>query len=153
MDIRRDSLTAMVENREPALLSPAYGLLVNSRFIATASHWILANTPPDARIMIDHQSGIFLYTGRRTMPASPSESRFTPSVFRVPGQYLAQHILRDSLSFVIVGLQKPGIMRDLETVQTRCPRVLTWGGVSPSDSRLIFRVTPDPGCLGWLAGP
>lgn len=149
--IRRDSLAAVVEDRAPMLLSPAYGLLVNSRFIATASHWILANTSPEARIMIDHQSGVYLYTGRTTMPASPSESRFTRSVFSVPGQYLARHILQDSLTYLIVGLEKPGIMRDIETLKQRCPGVLTWGGVSPSDPPLILRVRPDAACLRPIA--
>jgi hypothetical protein len=150
MDIRRDSIAAAVENRPPRLLSPSYGLLVNSRFIATVSHWLLVNTTPESRVMIDHQSGVYLYTGRRTMPASPSESRFVPSVFSRPGRYLASHILRDSLDYLIVGLPKPGIMRDIETITRRCPTVLTWGGVAPSDSRLIFRITSDSACLGRL---
>lgn len=152
MDIRRDSIAAAVEGRAPKLLSPAYGLLVNSRFIATVSHWILANTSPDSRVMIDHQSGVYLYTGRQTMPANPSESRFIPSVFSVPGRYLASHILRDSLDYLIVGLQKPGIMRDIQTIETRCPGVLSWGGVSASDSPYIYRVRSDSECLRPLAG-
>lgn len=151
VDLRRDSLAAVIENRAPALLSPAYGLVVNSRFVATASHWILEHTAPDARVMIDHQSGIYLYTGRRTLPASPSESRFVPSVFAVPGQYLARHILRDSLTLIIVGLKRPGIMRDIATVKERCPGVLTWGGVSPADPPDLYRVTPDSTCLRGLA--
>jgi hypothetical protein len=149
--IRRDSLAAVVEDRAPMLLSPAYLLLVNSRFIATASHWILTNTAPTARIMIDHQSGVYLYTDRSTIPASPSESRFVPSVFGVPGQYLARLILQDSLTYVIIGIEKPGIMRDIETLKRRCPGVLTWGGVSPSDPPLILRVTSDLACLTPIA--
>jgi hypothetical protein len=152
MDIRRDSIAAAVENRAPRLLSPSYGLLVNSRFIATVSQWILANTPPESRVMIDHQSGVYLYTGRQTMPASPSESRFVPSVFSRPGRYLASHILHDSLDYLIVGLPKPGIMRDIETITTRCPSVLSWGGVAPGDSRLLFRIAADSACLGRMVG-
>jgi hypothetical protein len=153
MDIRRDSLAAAIADRPPALLSPAYGLLVNSRFIATASHWVRINTRPGDRIMIDHQSGLYLYTGRQTMPASPSESRFVPSVFTSPGRYLAGHILRDSLTYLIIGLRKPGIMRDVEAISARCPGVLTWGGVSAEDSRFIYRIRPDSSCLQTFVAP
>ncbi|HUX33720.1 MAG TPA: hypothetical protein VMV51_07580 [Gemmatimonadaceae bacterium] len=151
MDIRRDSIAAVAENRAPKLQGPSYELLINSRFIATASRWILANTPAESRIMIDRQAGIYLYTGRQTMPASPTESPFVPSVFSVPGKYLASHILRDSLNYLIVGVPEPGIMRDVETIEKRCPGVLAWGGVAPGDSRRIYRIMPDSSCLGRIA--
>ena len=73
------------------------------------------------------------------------------SVFTVPGQYLATHILRDSINYVIVGLRLPGIMGDLEAVAARCPGVLSWGGTSPIDSRYIYRVHRDEACLDPLA--
>jgi hypothetical protein len=69
----------------------------------------------------------------------------------VPGQYLARHILRDSLTLIIIGLKRPGIMRDIATVKERCPGVLTWGGVSPADPPDLYRVTPDSTCLRGLA--
>jgi hypothetical protein len=150
-DVRREAVVAMVENRSPRFFTPGYVLLLNSRYIAHASYWVRANTGPADRLMIDNYPGIYLYSGRRTVPANPTESRLNPSVFAVPGQYLASHILDDSLAWVIIGLRYPGIMRDLDTVNAQCPGVLTWGGQGPNDSRFIFRVRRDEACLRRLA--
>jgi Dolichyl-phosphate-mannose-protein mannosyltransferase len=154
-DIRRESLTAFsaAVPAGPGLFSPVYVLLVNSRFIAHASSWIRKNTSPEDRVMIDNHSGIYLYTGRTTMPASPSESRLQASVFDRPGHYLAARILRDSLTYVIVAVPNPGILRDIDTVKQRCPGVLSWGGVDSSDSRTILKVHRDEPCLTALGGP
>ena len=102
--------------------------------------------------MIDNHSGIYLYTGRTTEPASPSESRLQTSVFARPGHYLAVRILRDSLAYVIVGVPYPGIVRDIETIKQRCQGVLSWGGVDSTDSQSILKVHRDEPCLTALAG-
>jgi hypothetical protein len=149
--IHQDVVTAVGAHQRPRLFTAGYPILENSRFIAVAGRWILTNTQRSDHVMIDRQAAMYLYTGRQTVPASPSESRLGPSVFSVPGQYLARHILQDSLSYVIVGVEKPGIMRDIETLKRRCPGVLTAGAVAPGDPPLIFRVTPDPICLGPIA--
>lgn len=151
-DIRRESIAAFSASGTPALFSPTYVLLVNSRFIVHASSWIRRNTSPSDRVMIDNHSGIYLYTGRATMPATPTESRLQASVFARPGHYLATHILRDSLAYVIVGVPNVGITRDIQTMMNRCPGVLSWGGVDSSDSRSIFKVRRVEPCLAALAG-
>jgi hypothetical protein len=150
-DVRHEAVNAFVEGRPPTFFTPGYVLLLNSRYIAHASRWVRDNTRPTDRLMIDNHPGIYLYSGRSTLPANPSESRLQVSVFAVPGQYLATHILRDSINYVIVGLRRPGIMRDLETVTARCPGVLSWGGTGPNDSKYIYRVRRDEACLGSLA--
>jgi len=151
MDIRRDSLDAVAQNHAPRVMSPTYGLLSNSRVIATASRWIRLHTAPDARIMIDMPAGIFLYTGRQTMPASPTESRFVRSEFAEPGRYLARHILDDSLTMLIILDHQPGIMADAKAVKARCPGVLRWGGVNEDDPPDMYRITPDANCLRRIA--
>ena len=152
MDIRRTSIAAFSASRTPDQFSPTYVLLVNSRFIAHASSWIRRHTTPSDRVMIDNHSGIYLYTGRTTEPASPAESRLQTSVFARPGQYLAARILRDSLAYVIVGVPYPGIVRDIETIKRRCHGVLSWGGVDSTDSQSILKVRRDEPCLTALAG-
>jgi hypothetical protein len=151
LDIRREAITAVEGARSPVLFTPSYTLLKSSRYIAHASYWIRANTTPSDRLMIDNPSGMYLYSGRSTIPANPAESHMQHSVFERPGQYLASHLLDDSLTYVIVGVHLAGISRDIETVQTRCPGVLTWGGTSPQDSRSILRVRRDAACLRPLA--
>jgi hypothetical protein len=149
--IRSTNVTAFAAGTFPATYSPGFMLLVNSRFVAQASAWIRANTPRNARVMVDNHPGIYLYSGRATMPANPSESRMQMSVFEKPGRYLASHILRDSITTIVIGEESDGIMRDVSTIKTRCPEVLSWGGVSPNDPQTIMAVHPDPACLAKLA--
>jgi hypothetical protein len=152
-DVRQAGVAAFAGNQDPAFFSPTWMLLLNSRYVSLASRWVRQNTRPTDRLMIDNHSGIYLYSGRTTVPANPGESRFRTSVFAVPGHYLATRILEDSLDYVIIGLRYPGIMRDIATVSSRCPSVLTWGGTSPTDSRYIYRVRRDEACLKPLAAP
>jgi hypothetical protein len=150
VDVRKAGVAAFAENREPPYYTPSWMLPLNSRYIVLASRWVRENTQPTDRLMIDNHSGIYLYSGRTTVPANPSESRFQKSVYAVPGQYLATRILQDSLDYVIIGLRNPGIMRDLDTVSSRCPGVLSWGGTNPDDSKYIFRVRRNEPCLRTL---
>ena len=152
-EVRKEGVAATVEKRDPAFFTPGWPLLLNARYIAAASHWVRANTPPTARVMIDKHAGIYLYSGRVTVPANVSESPLVPSVFSTPGRYLATRILEDSVDYVIVGLRNPGITGDLAAVNLRCPGVLTWGGTSPKDSKFIFKVRRDEDCLRGLTGP
>ena len=149
--IRSANIKAFASGTFPSAYSPGFMLLVNSRFIAQASAWVRANTPGDARVMIDNHPGVYLYSGRETMPANPSESRMQRSVFEKPGHYLASHILTDSLTNLIVGTESDGIMRDVAAIKSTCPEVLTWAGVSREDPQSIMRVRTDPACLEKLA--
>jgi hypothetical protein len=149
--IRSTNIKAFASGTFPPTYSPGFMLLVNSRFIAQASAWVRANTARDARVMVDNHPGIYLYTGRETMPANPSESRMQRSVFEKPGRYLASHILSDSLTNLIVGTESDGIMRDVAAIKSSCPQVLTWGGVSRDDPQSIMRVRSDPDCLEKLS--
>jgi hypothetical protein len=149
-EVRREGVAAVVENRHPEFFTPGWLLLLNSRYIAAASHWVRVNTSPTARVMIDKHAGIFLYSGRVTVPGTMPESPLVRSVFSTPGRYLASRILEDSVDYVIIGLRNPGIMGDIETVNLQCPGVLTWGGTTPRDSKFIFKVRRDENCLRGL---
>jgi hypothetical protein len=89
---------------------------------------------------------VFLYTGRRTVSAIPSESGLAPSVFTVPGRYLAQRILADSLTVAVWTPATAGLGRDIEAVRARCPHVLT--PATPSqEPPIYYRVVRDDECL------
>ncbi len=150
-DIRDEGLAGLPPSRTRAPFSPTWLLLVNSRFIVTASTMVRTRTHPSDRLMIDNHSGIYLYTGRVTTPVSPAESQIRMSVFAQPGHYLASRILRDSLNYVIVAalthpsadVPKPGIVRDVELIRNRCPGVLT----VPGSDQAVLMVHRDELCL------
>ena len=108
----------------PGDLSPTLTLAVRSRFIYQTAGWVRAHTASQDRIMVDAPAAVYLYTGRRTVPASPTESRLGPSAFAVPGGYLAGRILTDSVSVVVWAPPAPELERDILTIQARCPDVL-----------------------------
>jgi hypothetical protein len=153
VEVRREAISAVVERRAPRIFTPGFVLLLNSRFIVHASAWIRAHTGSTDHVMVDNNAGIYLYSGRPTVPASPSESRLRPSVFARPGHYLASRILSDSVQWILIGVPNPGILRDIDTVAARCPSVLSWAGNSQNDARHLYRVVPDTACLGLLARP
>ena len=94
--------------------------------------------------MVDAPPAVYLYTGRRTVVAQPTESRLAPSVFGVPGRYLAERILSDSVTLVVWAPPAPGLQSDILTIQDRCPGVLER---KPSDFPAYFRVVRDERCL------
>jgi hypothetical protein len=154
--LRHAAALAFVHGVQPPLrdVSPASILTGNSRFIYGVSDWVRRHTDPADRVLVDFPSGVFLYTGRQTMQASPAESGLTPSVFRVPGGYLSDRIRRDSISVVILGLPGGGLERDIQTFLTRCPGVLVPADGRPSGARVFprfFRVTRDSACAGPAA--
>jgi hypothetical protein len=88
------------------------------------------------------------------VPAAPSQSRLNASVFGVPGRYLAGAILRDSVSYLVVGYPSPGIRGDVQALRERCPGVLSDARVRPDDPPYLFRLTPDHACLApFTAAP
>lgn len=94
--------------------------------------------------MVDAPAAVYLYTGRRTVPASPTESRLGPSAFAVPGGYLAGRILADSVSVVVWAPPAPELERDILTIQAQCHDVLQRDSTT---STVAFRVRRNEGCL------
>lgn len=149
--VHREALSAFADRKPAPFYSPGYLLPLTSRYLASASRWVMANTGERDHLLIDYPAAIYLYTGRKTVPANPAESPVLPSAFEVPGHYLAHHILEDSISVIVVGIPGSPIIRDLETVRKQCPAVLTWVGSETGNFPLRFRVSRDEACLSRLA--
>jgi len=113
---------------------------------------VMHSTTPQDRIMIRAPSGVYLYTGRRTVSATPTESPLAPSVFAVPGRYLAERLLADSLTVIVETPATSGLSRDIRVIQTRCPGVLTRAAESPPVP-VYWRVRRDDPCLRDVAHP
>lgn len=124
--------------------SPVMTLAYRSRFIYQVAGWVHEHTTRADRIMVDAPAAVYLYTGRRTVAGQPTESRLAASVFDVPGRYLAERILADSVTVVVWAPPAPALERDLEAVAARCPQVLAR---EPTALAVYFRVTPDETCL------
>ncbi|OLC08727.1 MAG: hypothetical protein AUH42_00730 [Gemmatimonadetes bacterium 13_1_40CM_70_11] len=133
----------------PQDLTPTLTLAVRSRFIYRVVQWVRAHTAPEDRIMVDAPAGVYLYTGRRTVAALPTESRLGSSAFDVPGRYLAERILVDSVTFVLWPPPQSGLERDVMTIQARCPRVLQ---PEASDCAACFHIQRDEACLRQIVG-
>ena len=94
--------------------------------------------------MVDAPAGTYLYTGRRTVSGSPTESGLGSTTFAVPGRYVAGRILADSVTIVALAPPAPGLERDIATIQARCPRVLQ---PERAEAAVFFRVQRDERCL------
>jgi len=124
--------------------SPVLTLALRSRFIHDVVGWVNQHTSPQDRVMVDAPAAVYLYTGRRTVAGQPTESRLASSVFGVPGRYLAERILADSVTVVVLAPPAPALEQDLLTVGARCPRVLE---AARSARAMYFRVSRDETCL------
>ncbi len=132
--------------------SPMLTVAFRSRLIFQVSDWIRSHASVHDRIMVQVPSGVYLYTGRQTVAAAPTESPVAPSVFAVHGQYLGRRILADSLTLLVWTPATVGLGEDIAAVQQRCPDVLTRADSSPNPP-LYFRVTRVEHCLQALAPP
>jgi hypothetical protein len=84
--------------------------------------WVRVNTSPDDRILADAAGGIYLKTGRRTSIAMPEEPFTDRRAFVQPGRYIAERILADSVSVVVLWRNKSlALARQLHFVEVRCP--------------------------------
>jgi hypothetical protein len=125
--------------------SPTLMLAGRARFISLVNRVMEEYTQPVDRIMVDAPAAVYLYTGRRTVAAVPTESRLAASVFAAPGAYLARRILGDSVTVVVWAPPARALERDILTIMERCPHVLRR---EPPDFPAVFRVVGrDADCL------
>ena len=117
--------------------------------------WVLANTSPDDRILADAAGGIYLKTGRRTSIALPEEPFTDRRAFAQPGRYVAERLLVDSVSVVVLWRSWALLVaRQLDFVEVRCPG--TFKPLQPimSTSEPLFvnyfRVQRNEACLRGL---
>jgi len=145
--LHREAVSAFIDRRPVAFHAPSHLLLLTSRYLATASHWVVSHTTPEDRLLIDYPAGVYLRTGRVTVPANPAESALLPSVFSRPGRFLAERILRDSVTVVVVGIPGSRILLDIETVRQKCPGALKDLGGGSGNFPRRYRVVRDEACL------
>jgi hypothetical protein len=150
--VHQEAVSAFTDRRPAPFYSPSHLLPLTSRYLATASRWVLSHTTPEDRLLIDYPAGIYLHTGRVTVPANPAESAVLRSVFARPGRYLAERILRDSVTVVVVGIPGSPILHDIEVVRRRCPGVLVDFGQGSANFPRRYRVVRDEACLLAQAG-
>ena len=131
----------------PENRSPLYVLAGNSRYIFGVVKWVRANTTAGDRIMADAPAAMYLYTGRKTAAAAPAEPAFGPSVFQVPGRYLAARILADSLTVIVLGIAGSGLEQDIRAVASACPQVLQRQDGATGVLPAFYRVIRDDKCL------
>ena len=122
---------------------------------AEVMDWVLANTSPDDRILADAAGGIYLKTGRRTSIARPEEPFTDRRAFVRPGRYVAERLLSDSVSIVVLWRSYAhSLARQLDFVEARCPG--TFKPLQPlmSTSKPLFvnyfRVQRNEACLRGL---
>jgi hypothetical protein len=149
VEIRRTALDAVARERPARVYTPSFYLPANSRSIALVSQWVRANTTPGDRLLLSNHTGVYLYTGRQGVPAAPAENGGARSVFAVPGAYLAQRIVEDSVTVIVLDNQFAPIAADVTELQKRCPASLHYlgsAGARPVPS--FYRVRPDDPCIG-----
>lgn len=127
---------------------PSYYLALNTRYLALLSGWTLQNTSPGDRILVELPAGLYLHTGRRGVVSVPAESQAAPSVFEVPGKFIAQRIAEDSITVIGLGSLATSVAAEVATVQRRCPEALQFiGSATESGMPAFFSVVHDDACL------
>src|SRR5437667_94304 len=149
VELRRAAEAALASGAAPRAenRSPLYVLAGNSRYIFGVVQWVRANTTPGDRIMADAPAAVYLYTARKTAAAAPAEPAFAPSVFQVPGRYLATRILEDSLTVIVLGIAGSRLEEDIRAVASSCPRVLQRPVGAAGALPAFYRVVRDDKCL------
>jgi hypothetical protein len=117
--------------------------------------WVLANTSPGDRILADAAGNIYLKTGRRTSIAVPEQPFTDRRAFVQPGRYVAERLLADSVSVVVVWRYFAiPFARELDFVERRCPGTFKpLPPIMPTTEPLFvnyFRVERNEACLRGL---
>ncbi len=151
--IRSDYVDAFRTGRRVRQANVGIILLNNGRFVVRSAEWLMENTPRDAVVLVDYPPGIALYSGRKAIDSAPSETSFAPSVFAVPGRYVATRILQDGVSVIMLAGTEPMLQRDLVLLMRRCPGVLERRAgprITAGPPPPVFLVHPDTACLRGL---
>lgn len=149
--IRHDARRARAEGRPPRVMTPSAWMPDNAAFVLTLAKWATATTRPDDRIAVAAAPGVWLHSGRRTQPTEFAEPVGVPSVFDVPGRYLASLLASGRATVVVVESPDAPIARDVMVVRRRCPHSLDPmpGFPGPAFYR-FYRAPPDSACLAAL---
>jgi len=146
VEIRRTVLTA--EGARELFFHPAAYLPSNTRYLLAASRWMALNTPEGADVVAPHPVGIWLYTGRQVVNATPALPDVGPSVWDVPGRFLAQRVVEDDPDFLALWALNERFAQDVSVVQRACPEALEYLGFTREYTRVAFyRIHAEDPCF------
>jgi hypothetical protein len=142
-------VAATEEGARALFFHPAYYLQANTAYVLVTSRWMEANTPADADLLGPLPVGVWLYTGRRVVNATPAVPDVGPTDWDVPGQFLARRVVEDEPDVLAIWALNEFIARDASLVQQACPGALEYLGFTPEYTRVAFyRIHPEDACLG-----
>ena len=151
--LRESAYWMVLNGHVPAIRSPSWFLLHNTRTIATVSGWVEKNARQDDRVLSLLPVGVWLRTGRQAATSWPVTSDLEPPVFEVPGRFLAERIADDRITLVVVERPDLPLGDDVRTVGDRCPGAITAAGASRGGWPRYFRVeAAHSACVTRLAG-
>jgi hypothetical protein len=102
---------------------------------------VLEHTTPADRLLVNAPSALYLYTGRRGVTSSLTESIVRTTEYRAPGRYLAARLLEDGVTVVVLGDLRHPITADVAALYQRCPGVLEFAGAHERwITILVYRV-------------
>jgi len=147
-DIRREVEAARASGKAPSISTPSFWLRGNSWFVDATARWTLRSTSRNDRIAVVSPAGLWLYTGRQTVPMEVVEPRGAPSVFDVPGRYLASQIATQKVTVVLV--ESPGgtTAREVAALRSACPASLRQ--VDEFSGIAAWRANPNDACVAAL---
>jgi hypothetical protein len=139
---------ATAERGDSFYFHPAQFLPDNTKFIIAASRWVGAEARPDDRLLTPLSSALWLYTGRKGVNSTPAEPNVGPSVFDVPGRFLATRVLEDDVTLLLIWNPNYRITRDGVAVQQACPQALRFLALTDEPARLaVFRIDRQDPCF------
>ncbi len=145
VEIRRLPIT---EGGGDFLFHPAQFLPENTLYIVAASRWLEANTDMEESVLAPHPVGIWLYTGRKTVNSTPALPDIGPTVWDVPGRFIARRLADDRPTYVVLSNLNYLIAREVSVVQRACPEGLEYPGFTEGVRRVAFyRVDYGDPCL------
>ena len=147
-DIRRDAADARATGKVPSSSTPSFWLQGNAWFVDATARWTVRSTSRDDRIAIVSPAGLWLYTGRQTVPMEVVEPRGAPSVFDVPGRYLAGQIATEKVTVVLVEGPSGITAREVAALRSACPAALQH--LDEFSGIVAWRVKPNDECLAAL---
>jgi hypothetical protein len=145
LDIRREVEVARSTGRPPSISTPRLWLPGNAWFVDATVRWTMRSTSRDDRIAIVSPAGLWLYTGRQTVPMEVVEPRGAPSVFDVPGRYLASQIATEKITVVLAESPSGITAREIAAVRSACPGALEQ--VDEFSGIAAWRATPSDECV------
>jgi hypothetical protein len=127
---------------------PAHYLPSTTRYVLSASYWVLQHTEPETTLLAPQPIGIWLHTGRRVVNAAPALPHVGPVIWHEPGRFLAERLVEDRPDLVVMGSLLHDITRDIATLQGTCPEALEHLGATDRSARVVFfRVRYEDPCL------